>query len=108
MRESDVLLLPSLEEGSALVTYEAQACGCVNLVSDASGAPCRDGIEGLVHAAGDATALTEHIRRVSADRTLLLRLREAGLEQAKGLTWAAAGEELAGIYAAHARIHDRN
>jgi glycosyltransferase involved in cell wall biosynthesis len=108
MRESDVLLLPSLEEGSALVTYEAQACGCVNLVSDASGAPCRDGIEGLVHAAGDASALTEHIRRVLADRALLLRLREAGLEQAKGLTWAAAGEELAGIYAAHARIHGPN
>ena len=43
MRESDVLVLPSLEEGSALVTYEAQACGCVLAVSEATGARCRNG-----------------------------------------------------------------
>src|SRR4051812_17489987 len=33
LRATDVLLLPSLEEGSALVTYEARACGVVLLVS---------------------------------------------------------------------------
>ena len=38
MRESHALMLPSFEEGSALVTYEAQAVGCVPLVSDAAGA----------------------------------------------------------------------
>ena len=27
---ADVLVLPSIEEGSALVTYEAQAAGCVS------------------------------------------------------------------------------
>ncbi len=32
MREADVLVLPSVEEGSALVTYEAQLCGCVPVV----------------------------------------------------------------------------
>ena len=31
---SDVLLLPTIEEGSALVTYEAQGAGCVPLVSE--------------------------------------------------------------------------
>ena len=36
-------LVPSIEEGSALVTYEAQACGCVLLVSDAAGPGARTG-----------------------------------------------------------------
>jgi glycosyltransferase involved in cell wall biosynthesis len=99
MRESDVLVLPSLEEGSALVSYEAQACGCVLAVSDAAGARCRDGIEGLVHTAGDVEALTGHLRRLQTDRALLLRLREASLTRIGELSWAAAGAELAAIYA---------
>ena len=33
-----VLVLPSIEEDSALVTYVARASGCVLLVSDAAGA----------------------------------------------------------------------
>ena len=98
MRESDVLILPSLEEGSALVTYEAQACGCVLAVSEAAGARCRDGVEGLVHAPGDTVALTEHLRRLDSDRALLDRLRNASLARIADLSWEAAGRELAGIY----------
>ena len=29
MRDSDILVLPSIEEGSALVTYDARSSGCV-------------------------------------------------------------------------------
>jgi glycosyltransferase involved in cell wall biosynthesis len=39
MRSCDVLALPSFEEGSALVTYEARACGCVLAISDRTGWP---------------------------------------------------------------------
>jgi glycosyltransferase involved in cell wall biosynthesis len=99
MRDSDVLILPSLEEGSALVTYEAQACGCVLAVSEAAGARCQDGVEGLVHAPGDTAALTEHLRRLAYDRALLDRLRNASLSRIADLSWSAAGHELAGIYA---------
>jgi len=38
MRQSDLLVLPSIEEGSTLVTSEARGSGCVLLVSDAAGA----------------------------------------------------------------------
>jgi glycosyltransferase involved in cell wall biosynthesis len=100
MRESDVFIFPSIEEGSALVTYEAQACGCVLVVSEATGARCTDGVDGLVHPPGDVATLTEQLRRISRDRALLERLRAAGLERSKQLSWAAAGQELAGIYAA--------
>jgi glycosyltransferase involved in cell wall biosynthesis len=98
MREADVFLLPSLEEGSALVTYEARACGCVLVVSEAAGARCEDGVECLVHRPGDVTRLTEHLRSLSQDAVLLDRLRAASLAGSGQLSWAAAGEELARIY----------
>ena len=100
MRESDVFVFPSIEEGSALVAYEAQACGCVLVVSEAAGARCVDGVDGLVHRPGDVATLTEQLRRVSRDRELLERLRATGLERSAQLSWAAAGKELADIYAA--------
>jgi glycosyltransferase involved in cell wall biosynthesis len=100
MRECDVLVLPSLEEGSALVTYEARACGCVLVVSDRSGAACEDGVDALVHPAGDLDALTAHLRSLAGDRELLERLRAASLERAPDLTWSAAGRVLADVYAA--------
>jgi glycosyltransferase involved in cell wall biosynthesis len=99
MRDADVLLVPSLTEGSALVTYEAQAAGCALLVSDAAGAPCEHLGEGLVHAPGDVAALTEHLRRIDHDRELLQRLQRQALANAERLTWAAAGARLARAYA---------
>lgn len=98
MRESDIFVFPSIEEGSALVTYEAQACGCVLVVSDAAGARCVHGTHGLVHSAGDVPTLTEHIQLLDRDRTLLGRLREGALSASRGLTWGRAAEELAGVY----------
>jgi glycosyltransferase involved in cell wall biosynthesis len=103
MRESDVFVLPSIEEGSALVTYEAQASGCVLLVSAAAGARCRHDVEGLVHAPRDVAALTEHFRSLLADPASLVRLQQASLARAERLTWAAAAEELVEIYAERAR-----
>jgi len=99
MRESDVLLFPSVEEGSALVTYEAQACGCVPVVSEATGARVRDGVDGLVHEPRDVAKLTQQLRRVHEDAGLLGSLRAATLEGSRNLTWSAAGEELLGLYA---------
>ena len=98
MRDADVLLLPSLTEGSALVTYEAQAAGCALLVSDAAGAHCEHLREGLVHAPGDVTTLTDHLRRIDRDRELLRELRKRALANAEGLTWAAAGKRLVNAY----------
>lgn len=99
MRDADVLILPSVTEGSALVTYEAQAAGCALLVSEAAGAACEHLEQGLVHAPGDVATLTEHLRSVDRDRELLHRLRSAAQVNAAGLTWTAAGERLASAYA---------
>src|ERR1043165_8352247 len=98
MRENDILILPSLEEGSALVTYEARGCGCVLLVSEATGAPCTHTVNALVHKPGDVDALTRHIRTVVDDRALLRRLRESSLRDISELTWSHAAKRLNDLY----------
>lgn len=98
MRHSDVLVLPSVEEGSALVTAEARASGCVLAVSDASGAICTPGEDALVHRAGDVAALTEHLATLSRTPAVLAQLRAASLRTTATFTWTAAGRTLADVY----------
>lgn len=100
MRQSDIFVLSSIEEGSALVTYEARASGCVLLVSDATGAHCRDSENSLVHRSGDVAELTRHIRMLDRDRDLLERLKKSSLEGVEELTWSTAGKVLANSYSA--------
>ncbi|MBF4461272.1 MULTISPECIES: glycosyltransferase family 4 protein [unclassified Rathayibacter] len=101
---ADVLILPTIEEGSALVTSEAQAAGCVPLVSSAAGANLEDGVQGLVHEPRDVEALTAHLDRVSSDRELLARMRRAAFENRRELTWERAGVDLVAAYRAAIRL----
>lgn len=98
MRECDVLVLPSIEEGSALVTYDARGSGCVLLVSDSTGAMCEHEVNALVHKTGDVETLCAHFSRVHEDRELLARLRAASLETAGDLTWEASGRRMMAAY----------
>jgi glycosyltransferase involved in cell wall biosynthesis len=103
MRHSDVLVLPSLTEGSALVTYEAQGCGCALVVSTASGADLTHLREGLLHTPGDIGALTDHLELLSTDRALLQRLQANARAHRFEITWERSGELLAAIYRERAR-----
>jgi glycosyltransferase involved in cell wall biosynthesis len=98
MRKSDILVLPSIEEGSALVTSEARGSGCVLLVSEAAGAICRHMENALVHSVGHVAALARHFTMLHEDRALLRRLRAASLATVSELTWTVAGEKLLEVY----------
>ena len=100
MRSSDVLVLPSIEEGFGLVCTEAMGSGCVPLVSTACTDVCRHGENSLVHAVADVAALEEHITMLHRDRLLLARLRAGCLESAPAVTWTAAGAVLLDAYRA--------
>ncbi|MGB9513538.1 MAG: glycosyltransferase family 4 protein [Candidatus Acidiferrum sp.] len=106
MRKSDMLVLPSIEEGFGLVIAEAMASGCVPLASEACTELCDHMKTGLMHRVGDVDALTQHITMLHQDRALLERLRASGLESAPSFTWTAAGSMLLQVYretiAAHA------
>jgi len=98
MRKSDILVLPSIEEGFGLVITEAMGSGCVPLASDACTEICSHMKTGLTHGVGDVEALTQHITLLHQDRALLGRLRAAGLEAASAITWTSAGQMLLEAY----------
>lgn len=98
LRGADVLVLPSLEEGSALVTYEAQASGCALVVSDAAGAQVEHMGNALVHDAGDVKTLTEHLRVLAADPGLLSAMQAESRRRRPQLTWESSARRLIEIY----------
>jgi glycosyltransferase involved in cell wall biosynthesis len=98
MRKSDILVLPSIEEGFGLVIAEAMGSGCVPLASEACTEVCSHMKTGLMHRIGDVEELTQHITLLHEDRGLLEKLRTAGLDAAPGVTWTAAGRVLLDAY----------
>ncbi len=105
MRNSDILVLPSIEEGFGLVITEAMGSGCVPLASEACTEICSHMKTGLMHRVGDVDALTQHITMLHEDRSLLGRLRSACLEAAPSVTWTAAGRVLLEAYRETIAVH---
>jgi glycosyltransferase involved in cell wall biosynthesis len=103
LRSSDVLVLPSVTEGSALVALEAAGSGCVPVISDACGAPTRHDVDGLVHRTTDTAELANHLRMLADSPATLARLREACIAGREEHTWEQAGVRLAEIYQTVAR-----
>ena len=98
MRSSDVLVLPSIEEGSPLVVAEAMGSGCAPLISSVCTEFCRHMETGLVHQVGDVEALTKHITLLHDDRRLLQKLRARAISKRPEFTWSAAGVKLLRVY----------
>lgn len=96
--EADILLLPSIEEGSALVSYEAQGAGVIPLVSRSSGAVVEHAVNGLVSAPGDVAMLSSQIDLVYGSERWRRALRQGVLAAAPTLTWQAASLVLVDRY----------
>ncbi|HVN94211.1 MAG TPA: glycosyltransferase family 4 protein [Terracidiphilus sp.] len=104
MRSADILLLPSFEEGSALVCAEAIASGCVPLASTACTEMCQHMDNALIHRVGDVQTLHQQICDLYRDPQLLARLRAGSLKSRGDWTWERAGAVLAKAYE-HAVSH---
>lgn len=113
LRDADVLVLPTIEEGSALVTYEAQAVGCIPLVSTAAGALLDDGVHGLLHEPRDVATLRSQLDLLHASPQERHRLSRNAAAHAPELTWERAGAALVEAYrtalarGAEWKAHDR-
>ena len=80
---ADVFVLPSLYEPRGLVVNEAMATGLPVITSDRCGAVgdiMRDGDNGFVFPAGDATALAEKLDLLAADPELRARMGQRSRE----------------------------
>ena len=84
MRSLDVLVVPSLTEGSPLVTLEAMAAGTPVVASAVGGIPdqVRHDKEGLLVPPGDAGAIGDAILDLLRDPARARRLGEAGRRRA--------------------------
>ncbi len=87
MSTSHVMVLPSIEEGLALVQGQALACGCPVLCSTNTGGEdlFTDGVEGFVVPVRDVAALTDRMQRLADDPALQQRMSEAALRRVRSI-----------------------
>ncbi len=97
-RSAHVFVFPSLDEGSALVTYEAMASGLPLIVTEASGSLARDGVEALVVPAGDVDALSAAMERLYRERDTREVMGRAARHRVEPYTWERYGDEIAALY----------
>jgi glycosyltransferase involved in cell wall biosynthesis len=87
MAQADVFVFPSLFEGSAVVTYEALACGLPAVVTPNAGSVVRDGIEGYIVDPGDIEALAARMERLGGDPALREQMGAAARSRALAFDW---------------------
>ena len=97
LASADVFVLPSLAEGSALVSYEALASGVPCVVTREVGSVVRDGVEGFVIPARDSEAIRDRLERLYNDAELRRRMAGAALARSREFTWQRYHRELAGV-----------
>ncbi|MFC5458145.1 glycosyltransferase family 4 protein [Prosthecobacter fluviatilis] len=96
MQQHDVLVLPTLYEGLALVLLEAMACGLTVVTTPHSGLEglIQDGQEGFVVPVRSAEAIRERLKLLAADEGMLLRMRSAALSWNQEHSWQRFREDI--------------
>jgi starch synthase len=87
MAAADVFVFPSLFEGSAVVTYEALACGLPCLVTPDAGSVVREGSEGYLVPPADVEALAEGMERLGSDPAIRESMAVAARARAEEFDW---------------------
>ena len=101
MSRSHVLVLPSVEEGLAMVMAQALACGCPVVATRNAGAEdlYSDGVEGFVVEAGNPATLGSRLQRLADDDALRRRFSHAALQRVRSIGgWSAYGAEAMQLY----------
>ena len=96
-RWADVLVLPSLCEGSATATYEALAWGLPVVCTRNAGSVVRDGVEGFIVPVREGRAIAEKLGQLHSDRAMLKELSENARARAGFFTIRAYSERLLAV-----------
>lgn len=97
-QSADVFVFPSLEEGSALVTYEAMAAGLPQIVTFESGSLVEDGKEGLFVESGNVNDLAGKIEYLYQHPEVRERMGQAGLKKIRDYPWGRYGRRVVEAY----------
>jgi starch synthase len=84
---SHAMVLPSLEEGLALVQGEAMACGCPVIATPNTGSEdlFTDGVEGFIVPPREVQALADRLQQLADDPALQQRMSAAALDRVQHL-----------------------
>ena len=101
MSRFHVKVMPSIQEGLALVLMQSQACGCPIIATVNSGAPdcIEEGVNGFITAIRDPDAIAEKLVYLAENRDVQRRMGKAALAYAQGAgTWDGYGQRMAAHY----------
>jgi alpha-maltose-1-phosphate synthase len=101
MSTSHVMVLPSVEEGLALVQAQAMACGCPVIASQNTGATdiFVNDIEGFVVPIRDSTAIASRLQQMADDPELRSSMSRAASERVKSFGgWDGYGDRMYQIF----------
>ncbi len=91
---ADLLVLPTLSEGSANVCYEAMATGLPVITTKNSGSVVRDGLDGYIVPIRSPERIAARIRHLALNRDLISRLSANALSRSREFTWKRYAERL--------------
>ncbi|MBI2910970.1 MAG: glycosyltransferase family 4 protein [Chloroflexi bacterium] len=97
-RRSSVFVFPSIEEGSAQVTYEALAAGLPVVTTFNAGSLVRDGIEGFIVPIRDVQGLKDRLRILRERPELRQEMRVAARRWAEQYPWHRRADGLLALY----------
>jgi starch synthase len=101
MSESHIMVLPSIEEGLALVQAQAMACGCPVIASQNTGAQdlFSDGVEGFIVPIRNADAITQCLQKLADNPHLRSQMSAAASERVKSIGgWEQYGQTMYQIF----------
>ncbi len=87
MAAADVFVFPSLFEGSAVVTYEALACGLPSIVTPNAGSVVRDGEDGTIVPARAVDSLAAAMVQLGSNPELRARMANSARVRAEAFDW---------------------
>jgi hypothetical protein len=96
-RWADVLVLPSICEGSATVAYEALAAGVPVIATRSAGTVVRDGVDGFIVPARDSEAIARKLELLYSDSDQLRQLSQNARARAAEYTIEKYAERLLAV-----------
>ncbi len=96
-KKADIFVFPSIQEGSALVTYEAMASGIPMITTFNSGSLARDGKDGFVIPIRNSKIISEKIRYLYDNPKEIERMGKNARKRIEKYTWEKYGDNLVKI-----------